>query len=172
MEIQYIKIRPAIYLDAKPLTNFHIQAYKDTYNSLLPDNYLNNLSKNYLCDIWQKRLNKKNTHSRTFIALDNETIIGYISAGPSLDHFANNNIGECYSIYVAKNYKNIGIGKKLISEADRFLKERQYTKNTLWTLESNVKAINFFKQNGWMKNGREINYLLHKRLLKKIQLEK
>lgn len=57
--------------------------------------------------------------------------------------------GKIHHIFVDKNYRNLGLGKKLIWQAEKYFKSNNVNKIRLTVTKSNRVAINFYKKLGF-----------------------
>ena len=53
-------IRDAVYDDIDNIAKLYISNWKETYKGLLPEDYLNSLTKEYAVEKWNKYLKNKN----------------------------------------------------------------------------------------------------------------
>jgi len=59
------------------------------------------------------------------------------------------------SLYVLPEYQGFGLGKKLLDEAYRIAKEKQYNKVWLGVMKQNVKSLEWYKNLGFIFNEEE-----------------
>ena len=87
----------------------------------------------------------QNNGSKFWIALnDKEEVIGTIGALRISDEEVRMN-----SLYVNKEYRKLGIAKKLYELLINFVKQEEYQKITLRTFFKFVNAINFYEKMGF-----------------------
>ena len=72
----------------------------------------------------------------TYVAEENERVVGFVSVGPSRERAS---IGELYAIYVEPDAWSTGAGRALIERGEARLAE-SYVEATLWVLEDNQRA--------------------------------
>ena len=162
-----IKIRPASLDDAKIMGEIHYYTWLTTYARILDENYLKTRSLKKSSEIFEK--NQCKNH---LVASLNEQVCGFIAYGPARD----NNLtidSEIYAFYVLKAFQKKGVGKALLHEVLKILKQLGYSTVSLCVLSENQQAITFYEQNGFVKDGnkRTINLgklLTEIRLVKKI----
>ena len=127
----------------------HAKAWKDTYEGIFPDEYINQ-------DSTEKRKQEflqalENNKCKYYTVIINKCNIGVIKVSTM-----SYNICEIESIYFLKEYRGMGYGTRTLD----FIKKQYWScKIVLWVLDSNNDAINFYKKNGFSFNGkkREIN---------------
>lgn len=92
------------------------------------------------------------TNNYYFVALENETPIGYLSChGQVLMHHCGM-VYEIEELYVLPAYRNRGIGKLLLHTLERHLDVEPYA---LLEVASNIKRVDahrFYETNGFDKN--------------------
>lgn len=89
-----------------------------------------------------KLLEEKDFHT-VFAALHENAYVGYCIASVKGD------IGEIDSIYLKTDYRHSGIGKKLISEAEIWLKSRNALKIIVGVAEGNESVFGFYDKYGY-----------------------
>jgi GNAT superfamily N-acetyltransferase len=73
-------------------------------------------------------------------------VLGFAFAGPSRD---TEGVAELYSIYVDPNDWGTGLGRELILEVERRLREHGFSGAELWVLEDNPRGRRFYEAAGW-----------------------
>jgi len=79
------------------------------------------------------------------IAIEKGKVIGYIDF-----EITNNNEGLLRGIYLKHNYRNKGIGRKMIAEAERLLKNNGCNVIYAYIFEDNADAIRFLERQGYL----------------------
>lgn len=94
----------------------------------------------------------KNQLAQYFVAELDGIVAGYGGMWLILD--------ECHitNIAVDKEYRRLGIGKKILEELIRLCENREITAMTLEVREDNQAAKQLYKSYGFVENGRRINY--------------
>ena len=62
-------------------------------------------------------------------------------------------VGEIYAIYLHPRAWGTGLGRSLMTAALATLAVAGYTQATLWVLESNARARQFYTKGGWAQDG-------------------
>lgn len=83
--------------------------------------------------------------SRTFVAKDGDHVVGFIGVQKTEDR------NRLRALYVLSGYQGQGIGRRLMEESLEFLGTDK--KITLEVVEYNTKAIEFYKNFGFIENG-------------------
>lgn len=141
-------IRPAQAPDALAIATIHIEAWQAAYRGIVPDEFLRALSLELRHAVWQKNL--EGGESRTWVAEDGGTALGWISAGRSRDADATQSTGEIWAVYVGPHHWNRGVGRALCSTAEHELRTQAFTEMTLWVLKENERALRFYRAYGFL----------------------
>jgi GNAT superfamily N-acetyltransferase len=98
---------------------------------------------------WTERLVRPPGGWATFVAEHEDEVVGFTAVGPSRDE---SGIGELYAIYVDPGQWSTGTGRALIEQAEEHLRD-SYSEITLWVLEDNPRARQFYERAGWTIDG-------------------
>lgn len=145
------KIRYADINDSKTLGKIHSKSWKVAYKGIVPNEILENITVEKRQKYFEKALSN-GWEEDAIIFKDNEAV-GLICIGKCRDTDKANNYGEIWGIYLLPEYWNIGIGSELINWGLTELKKRNYDKVTLWVLEENINARNFYEKVGFKHDG-------------------
>ncbi|MFL0498296.1 N-acetyltransferase family protein [Priestia megaterium] len=141
-----MKIRKANIDDIKVISKIYVDTWKTTYNGLVPDNFLNELSYEEAENKWMKFLS--DSLHKTFIYIasnDAEEIIGFAAAQISNDKEFK---GELYALYLLPAAQGLGTGRSLISTvAGRFMDEG-VSSMMVWVMKNNKSGRGFYKRLG------------------------
>lgn len=151
-----IETRAARAVDAEAIARVHVESWRVGYRGLLADNLLADLSISKREQMWRERLlgGDNEAQRRVYVAVERETIVGFVSAGPSRDEQASAGDGEIYAIYVRPDRWSAGVGRALMRSAVDFLVAIEVTAAVLWVLASNERARRFYELLGWTCDGR------------------
>ncbi len=144
-------IRPAVISDAAELANVHLNAWRESYQNIVPENYLDRLPLSFRGrqKFWEYLL-KEAKDSFTFVAESADNgIVGFSSVGDARDSDYEG-WGELAAIYLLKQFKNKKIGTALLQVAFEKLKSRNFENNYCWVLENN-STIEFYEKLGAIK---------------------
>lgn len=135
-----VNIRKAVIQDAKVLDNLLTMLIQDEKN------YDNNINENFVVNNFYKtKINQDKICM--FVAESNNQIIGYIY-GYILDNDAVClNIGsKLDALYIIEEYRNLGIGKRLLEEFKKWSKDNNATYIEVNVLTKNINAYNLYKR--------------------------
>jgi ribosomal protein S18 acetylase RimI-like enzyme len=129
-----IMIRPARASDARGIARLDVETWRTTYAGVLPASYLVGLSERRREAGWRAVILREPRDVR--IAVDVDGIIrGFGSCGPNrTDPFF---AGEVFTLYVAPDWQNQGIGKRLLIALFRRLVTAGHRSAIVWVLRDN-----------------------------------
>jgi ribosomal protein S18 acetylase RimI-like enzyme len=115
------------------------------------------LNKEHIDNYFSAFINRQDR--QTSIARVNNDIVGYITyyEKPRQCFYEIASIGEVSGLYVSEEYRNKGIGKKLIENAIKFFRSRRIQYYSLLISVNDTKGIEYFKKNGMYTN----NVIMH-----------
>lgn len=86
--------------------------------------------------------------SHYFIAIENDTIHGWVLVGESKDQFTDQQIGFIYELFVVEEWRGHGISKELMKEALNHFRQAGYTEVRLSAYAEN-HAIRLYEKMGF-----------------------
>lgn len=87
---------------------------------------------------------------RAFVAEDGGSVVGVVLAGPDP---AEPSCGHLARLYVRPDLWGAGIGTALYARAITHLREAGFSEATLWVLEHNLRARDWYERLGWSTTG-------------------
>lgn len=147
-----IKYRQCNLKDLDLLIKISRFTYKESFGR---DNTESNMRK-YLDSAFKKNILKKelsNENSEFYFAIISSIIIGYfkINAYPAQTDIKDPFSLELERIYILKEYQGKNYGKKLLEKVIDIAKKRKLMYLWLGVWNKNIKAIQFYKRNGFIK---------------------
>lgn len=139
--------RAAVPEDALAIATIHVSAWQSAYRGIVPDEYLDSLSIEQRASGWRQILSQN--PEDVWVALEDNTILGWISAAASRDSDAGPATGEIWAIYVAPEHWRSGIGRMLCEGAEQRLGKQGMDEVTLWVLRDNQHALRFYESRGF-----------------------
>ncbi|WP_319418044.1 GNAT family N-acetyltransferase [Virgibacillus necropolis] len=99
-----MKIRKATMPDAEGIAKVHVDCWRTTYATIIPDEHLNKLSYERREELW-----KNNISNGDVFVVENEAgdIVGFSSGGKERTGKYPNYTGELYAIYILKEYQKM-----------------------------------------------------------------
>ena len=142
-------IRQANSSDSLAIAKVQLVSWSAAYGDLLPSAYIKEQdSLAAKVEMWQKVI--AHPEASTWVAQDKndedcEHVVGFISC------FNKDSEWEITTLYILPDYQGQGIGSQLMNSAlDHILAANSRAKLYLWVLATNVKAISFYQQHGFV----------------------
>ena len=148
-----IQLRRAKEGDARAIAEVHVATWRHAYAGLIPAEVLGMLSVDSRERFWQREVTVMAPDRRPWVAEVDGAIAGFVSAGASRDDDATRWTGEVYAIYVDAECWDRGVGRNLLTHAERDLSAHGYTEATLWVLAGNERARRFYEAAAWQFDG-------------------
>lgn len=153
-------VRAATESDIPALAHIHVAGWKDSYDGIVDQKFLDDLTEEQRAADWRKWFTEG--MMQTLIA-QNESghAAGFISFGklrtpiPGGSPIRPLYSAEIYAIYILNEYQRQGLGQQLMREAALKLKEMKHRSVCLWVLEKNERAISFYKKLGGQRCGKK-----------------
>ena len=145
-----LKIIKAKLSDAPLLGEVHSLSFTDTYKDFIGKEVLQAFTPEKSSMKFFKAIKEKT--EEVYCVKKDGLIIGFGVIGKSRDDDMIEGIGEIWSIYLHPNYLNQGIGSVLINFLSDKLKKSSFFKITIWVLDKNTKAVNFYEKHGFKQN--------------------
>ena len=111
-----MKIREARLEDASAIARVHIDAWRETYQGIIPDPYLAQLSHTKRTKQWGQTL----ADQRVYVVESEGEVVGFAQGGPNRSDARE---GELYAIYVLQKSQGKGLGKALFQHITKDLAE-------------------------------------------------
>lgn len=132
-------IRKADYADAEVIANIHVISWKHVYTDLVDEKDLSNTTYDNRKILWQTVLKMQKKQQWTFVLMDGETVVGFISGGPERTKRFDYD-GEIYNIYLLPEYQRKGLGGMLLQAFAEEIREHSYTSLLVWVLTQNPSS--------------------------------
>lgn len=142
-----ITIRKAGTEDAAAIATVHVEAWREAYRGIVPDNFLKNLSIQRRTDQWVNMLSdERNIYHRAFVAEMNGQVVGFSNFGLAREVDLGFS-GELFAIYILQAVHKQGVGRLLVGAAVRGLRELGCSSMLVWVLKDNP-ARGFYERLG------------------------
>lgn len=142
-------IRIAMITDARVIAKVHVSCWQAIYRGHIPNNILDKLSVDDREKLWISLLAN---HVGVLVLEEDNELIGFISFCPSRDQDNDPKfVAEISAIYLNPNKWGKGLGKLLCNAAIDELKKLSYKELTLWVLDGNKQARQFYEKMGFIK---------------------
>ena len=127
--------------DIDEIAKIITEDWKIAYKGIIDEEYLEKLYYKEKAE----RIRKKYQEQKSIVYVDKE-IKGYCRLKESEEE--GKKIGEIEGLYVKYNQRGKEIGRLLVKEAMKILKERGYKEVIIWCLKENIKARGFYEKIG------------------------
>ncbi len=140
-----IAIRRARPSDAEAIAAVHVATWRSAYPGILPDTYLAGLSLDRQTLLWRRTLTAPPPGHATFVAvasgsdspeLQAPAVVGFASGGRVRDG-TRRNAGEIETLYVADDWRDRGVGRRLMRALAAHLNVIGCRSVVLWVLKEN-----------------------------------
>jgi ribosomal protein S18 acetylase RimI-like enzyme len=152
-----IDIREVTINDIVELQKISRQTFHETFAAL---NSEENMAKYLEEELSMEKLTAElnNTDSAFYFAVHNANVIGYLKLnfGESQTELKEQEAVEIERIYVLKEFQGQHIGQLLYHKAIQVARQKNAEYVWLGVWEENIKAINFYKKNGFIEFDKHI----------------
>ncbi|MEQ8308643.1 MAG: GNAT family N-acetyltransferase [Hoeflea sp.] len=139
-----IDIRHAEPQDAEAIADAHRAAWSYAYAGILPHKSLRQMLERRNVGWWRRAIRG----ATSILVLDvGDTIAGYATLGLNRARSLPQE-GEIYELYLRPEYQGVGLGKRLFVEARQLLASLGCEGMTVWCLEDNHPAADFYRFQG------------------------
>jgi ribosomal protein S18 acetylase RimI-like enzyme len=143
-------VRDARPADAQAIARVHTRSWQVGYAHAFPAEALAAISVERRAEHWTRWLtNPPVPPVAVLVAEVDDEVCGFVSVGRSAEH----GVGELFAIYVDPDHWGAGLGRALISEGERRLKDAGFREVLLWVLEDNPRTRRFYEAAGWAHDG-------------------
>jgi ribosomal protein S18 acetylase RimI-like enzyme len=132
--------------DVEEIARVHVQCWQESYASLLPDEFLRNLSVDAKIEQWRQTVSDPRAFK--LVARDAGRIVGFISCGAARDGATKEADGEIFAIYILKAYHGRRIGRAFIAAAARFWLSTGGRNLIVLSMTGNSQAAAFYEALG------------------------
>jgi len=160
-----IRIRRARPSDASAIGAIHVATWRNAYAGVLPDTYLRNLSPLRHALGYEQAIHERRHGHAVFVAVatgedaplgaeEAATVVGFISGGRSRRK-AEPSAGEVETLYLLDDYRERGVGRRLMRAMAAHLAAIGCRSVMLWVLKDNPTRW-FYARLGGRQVAREV----------------
>jgi ribosomal protein S18 acetylase RimI-like enzyme len=142
-----MEVRAASPEDCRAVAEVHVASWQAAYAGILDPAFLASLSIDRREESWRQVLSA--AQSELLLGVAGASVIGFASFGPSRDADAPAARAELWALYVHPTSWSTGAGRELWQAAHARLGSQGFSSVSLWVLERNVRAINFYSAAGF-----------------------
>jgi ribosomal protein S18 acetylase RimI-like enzyme len=143
-----IRVRKANADDAEAIARVQVDTWRTTYQGIVSEEYLSNMSYDRLRQMWERFLLDEKSQNSVYVAEDDSgKVLGFVSCGPDRDNDPTYR-GETYAVYVLQETQMRGIGRELMLTAAKDLMSRGFNSMIVWVLADNPSRHFYEKLGG------------------------
>jgi ribosomal protein S18 acetylase RimI-like enzyme len=132
--------------EAEAIAKLHTKSWQIAYRGILTDTFLDNEVLENRLKIWTERFQNPSTNEFICVAVDDETINGFVCVYGNDDAQWGALIDN---LHVLPELKGQGIGKRLMEEATKWVRENYLDSGIyLWVYKANHLARHFYDKMG------------------------
>jgi ribosomal protein S18 acetylase RimI-like enzyme len=146
-----VTIRPAAAADEAAVTDLHALCVADAFAGRYfpPQNERAERQSS-----WTGPIGAPHPRHALLVAEQAEGVVGFVAVGPARDSDRDPaTTGELRIILVDTRARGSGVGRALISGAERAMQASGFSHATLWVLPENAQAVRCYERCGWRSDG-------------------
>lgn len=148
VEGKEITIRTATPDDAPAIAAIHVASWQHAYRGVLPDEYLDALVPEQRLGMWTYILGASHPGVHVGVAGQDGELVGFYSVGPS-DEGDPDDVRMLSTIYLDPGCMGKGIGRALLADAERAMRDDGATVGVLRVITANEGTRRFYERCGW-----------------------
>ena len=146
-----IELREARPSDLDAVAALFLACWRVSYAGVLPDRVIEMFDDDSARALWRRALETPRAGSVGVVAEEpGRGVVGIIRLGSDPDEPSS---GHVFSLYVDPAAQGLGVGGRLLAEADRRFRDAGRTQATLWVFAANSAALGFYGHHGWHPDG-------------------
>lgn len=151
-----VELRDATPADAPAIATVHVRSWRASYRGLLPDDVLAGLSVADREQFWAGALAAGAPRTSALVATIAGDVVGFATTGPPLvaADRADPAVGDLRVLYLDPDVWRRGHGTRLHDAALDRLRSCGFVRAGLWVLDTNDRALRFYRRLGWTDTGR------------------
>ena len=154
LEARPVRIRPADRTDVTAIARLHVAAWRATHGKIFSEERLaQGPSLAERERQWRRWFEKDDQRRAAWIAELDNSLVGMGAAGAAISDRDAAGVGRVFELYVDEEFWGEGVGKRLLSVLESYLRHRRFQQAVLWVLETNVRARGFYRAHGWQLDG-------------------
>jgi ribosomal protein S18 acetylase RimI-like enzyme len=144
MSTTLIEVRRAKAADASAIASTHDEAWRATYQGIIPGPELDKLINRRGASWWDSAIRKG---SRIAVLAFGDVVAGYANYGRNRARSLYYD-GEIYELYLRPEFQGLGFGHKLFTSVRRDLGQSGLHSIVVWALSDNESAVEFYRSLG------------------------
>lgn len=163
------KVRKALLSDVDAIANIHVSSWINTYSGLMPQTYIESYTVEKRKKLWSNIIEK--SLAEVIVADVDDRLTGFLCCGQPKS-LKGTDVFDLSSIYIEPDKTGSGIGQALYDECEGVLITLGAKKVSVWALDDNERAINFYIKQGFVPTGKTNDEYVGDVVLKDIELAK
>ncbi|SJL84209.1 GNAT family N-acetyltransferase [Vibrio palustris] len=163
------RVRKALIDDVDGIAHIHVSSWAYAYNGLMPKSFIDNYTFEKRQKLWSNII--KRDLAVVLVAEGDEGLSGFLCFGQP-NTFKDTDVYDLSSIYIDPDKMGVGIGQLLYDKCEGMLRTLNAQKVMLRTLDSNERALNFYRKQGFAPTGESYNEQADDVVLNDIELAK
>ncbi|MBC3622164.1 GNAT family N-acetyltransferase [Vibrio metschnikovii] len=147
------RVRKALLSDVDKIALIHVNSWAYAYSGLMPQSYIDSYTFEKRQKLWLNIIQRE--LAEVLVADCDGKLAGFLCFGQPKT-LKGTDVYELSSIYIDPGKIGTGIGQSLYDECECMLRKLKARKVSLWALDSNEYALNFYIKQGFIATG-EIN---------------
>lgn len=145
-------LRRATEADAAAVGRIHVESWNVAYRGIMPDDVIAQTDLAYRTRFWAERIADPNWP--VFVIEEHGECVAFCQMVPSRDPDDDpDRVGHITSIHVLPHLRSHGHGRALMDHVLAEFRQRGFHELTLWVLEQNRPARNFYQRYGFELDG-------------------
>ena len=162
-------IRKASMDDVNDIARIHVNSWQEAYKGLMPQRFIESYTFDKRHKLWTNIIERE--LAAVFVAVSHDECLGFLCVG-QLKSMEDTQTYELSSIYINSSYIGVGIGQSLYKECEKYLLVRGAEQVTVWALDSNKRALNFYAKLGFRLTGHTSKEQAEEVVLNDVELSK
>jgi GNAT superfamily N-acetyltransferase len=158
-----VSVRLAWATDATAIADVQVDAWREGYAGLLPDELLAALPRDQFAEQWQQSISRpSDARQRVLVALERASVRGFAATLPAGDADTDPaNDGEVAEFAVLPAHRGEGHGSRLLHAVVDTLRADRFSHATMWLNSTNDELRGFLVGQGWAADGAHRELDLH-----------
>jgi len=145
-----IQLRAATRDDVPAIAAINVRSWQVSFRGHFPDHFLDALDPADRESFVTEVVTSGPPHHVT-VATEDDLVVGYVMLGPPFDDDVDAiETLELYSLYIEPERIGTGLGRLLIDEALRYLRQGPWKAAVLWAPKAVERTCRFYEAAGWV----------------------
>jgi len=134
------------------VARIHVESWNVAYRGIMPDDVIARTDLAYRTAFWTERIADREWP--VFLIEEDGETVAFCQMIPTRDpEDDRTRVGQIPSLHVLPHLRRRGYGRLLLDEVFAEFRRRDFTDVTLWVLEENRKARQFYERMGFKADG-------------------